>query len=140
MKKFNMHRQEEVEPVDSFITLLYQLAEHCNYRDLHDKMIQDQIVMGLWDSNLSERLQTDQELILDKAIIMARWTEAVRKQQAVVRGETGNTCTRIEEVEHSYFNKKFQVSKIPKQPTRKVAPDVASFQHIQVPGSWSYLP
>ena len=70
---------------------------------------------------------------------MAQRTESVREQQAVVRGETDNTCTRIEAVEHSYFNKKlrttFKVTKIPKQPTRKVAPDVASFQHIQVPGS-----
>ena len=75
--------------------------------------------------------------------MMARRTdlEAVREQQAVVRGETDNTCTRIKAVEHmySYSNKKartmFQVSKIPKQPTRKAAPDVGSFQHIQVPDS-----
>ena len=39
-----MRRQEERGPVvvDSFITLLYRLAEHCNYRDLHNEMIQDQ--------------------------------------------------------------------------------------------------
>ena len=87
------------------------------------------IVVGLRDSNQSQRLQTDPELTLDKAITVAPLTEAVREQQAVVRGETDNTCTRIEEVEHSYSNKKlrtmFQVSKIPKQPTRKVALDVA---------------
>ena len=48
-----MRRQEEGEPVDSFITLLsYQLAEHCNYHDVHDEMIRDQIVVGLRDSNL----------------------------------------------------------------------------------------
>ena len=32
---------------DSFIMSLYHLAEHCNYCDLHDKMIRDQIVVGL---------------------------------------------------------------------------------------------
>ena len=47
MKKLNMHRKEEGEPVDSFITSLYRLAEHYNCRDLHDEMIQDRIVMGL---------------------------------------------------------------------------------------------
>ena len=51
-----MCRQEEEEPVNSFITSLYWLAEHCNYHDLHDEMIQDQIVVGLRDSNLLERL------------------------------------------------------------------------------------
>ena len=108
-KKFNMRRQQEGEPVDSFITLLYRLAEHCNYHDLHDAMIQDRIVVGLRDSNLSEWLQIDPELSLDKAITMTRWTEAVREQQGVVRGETDNTCTKIEAVEHSYFNKSYEL-------------------------------
>ena len=134
-----MHRQEEGEPIDSFITSLYRLAEHCNYCDLHDEMIQDRIVVGLRDLNPPERLQTDPELTFDKAITMTQRREAVREQQAVVRGEIDNTCTRIEEVEHSYSNKKlqtiFQVSKIPKQPTRKDALDVASFHHIQMPSS-----
>ena len=136
-----MRRQEEGELVDSFRTSLYCLAKHCNYRDLQDEMIQDRIVVGLRDSNLLQKLQNDPKLTLDKARTMAQQTEAVREYivQAVVRGETDNTCTRIEAVEHSYFNKKhrtmFQVSKIPKQPTRKAVPAVASFQHIQVPGS-----
>ena len=52
----------------------------------------------------------------------------------MIRGKTDNTCTRIEEVEHSYSNEKttncvqirtvFQISIIPKQLTRKVALDV----------------
>ena len=96
------------------------------------------IVVGLRDSNQSQRLQTDPELTLDKAITVAPRTEAVREQQGVVRGETDNTYTRIKAVEHRYFNEKlqtpFQVSKIPKQPTRKTAPDLVSFQHIQVAG------
>lgn len=75
-----MCKQEEGEPVDSFITLLYRLAEHCSYRDLHDKMIQDWIVVGIHDSSLSERLQTDPELTLDKAIAMARQSETVKEQ------------------------------------------------------------
>ena len=44
--------------------------------------------MGLRDSNLSDRLQTNPELTLDKAIMMVRRTEAVREQQAVVRETT----------------------------------------------------
>ena len=37
--KFNSRKQEEGEPVDSFITDLHALAEHCEYKDLHDEMI-----------------------------------------------------------------------------------------------------
>ena len=102
-----MCRQEEGEPVDSFITSLsYRLAEYCNYGDLHDEMNRDWIVVGLRDSNLSERLQTDPNLTLNKPITIAQQTEAVREQQTVVRGETNNTCARIEAAEHSYSNKK----------------------------------
>ena len=133
-----MRRQEEGERVDPFIISLYRLAEHCNCHDLHNEMIWDQIVVGLCDSNLSRRLQTDPELTLNKAITMTRQTEAVREQQAVVRGETDSICTRMEQ---KIWNM-FQLSKIPNQPTRKVATDVmvAIFQQIQVPNSWSYMP
>ncbi len=57
-----MRRQEERGLVDSFIALLYRLAEHCNYRDLHNEMIQDQTVVGLHDAGLSEKLEADPEL------------------------------------------------------------------------------
>ena len=59
-----MRRQEEGEHVDSFITSLYRLAEHYNYRDLHNAMVQDRTVVGLRGSNLSERLQSNLQPIL----------------------------------------------------------------------------
>ena len=37
--KFNMRKQREGELVDSFVTALYVLAEHCSYGVLHDKLI-----------------------------------------------------------------------------------------------------
>ena len=63
-------------------------------------MIGDRIVVSLPDSNLLERLHTNPwELTLNKAITMARRTKAVRKQQAVVRGEKDSNCTRIKAIE-----------------------------------------
>ena len=38
---------------------------------LHDKMIRDRLVVGLRDANLSEKLQLDSELTLEKAIWQA---------------------------------------------------------------------
>ena len=116
-----MYRQEEEEHADLFITLFYRLAEHCNYHDLHDEMIRDQIVVGLQDSTLSESLQTDPELTLDKVVTMARRTKAVREHQAVVRGKTDNTFTRIEAVEHSYSNKKLRINCVPNHQDSKAA-------------------
>ena len=76
-----MRRQEEGEPVGSFTTspasLSCGLAEHCNYiYSVHIETIRYRIIVDLQDSNLSERLQTDQELTIDKAITMARRTES----------------------------------------------------------------
>ena len=139
-----MRRQEEGESVDSFITSLYRLAEHCNYRDLHNEMIRDRIVVGLRDAALSERLQTDSELTLDKAITMARQTEAVKEQQPVVRGEVENSHARVEAVHGVQSLQQKQTLK--NNPTknkqnrllvsnllkliRRDAPDVANFLHI----------
>ena len=55
---------EEGESVDSFITALYALAEHCAYGALHNEMIHDHIVVGICSSSLSEKLQLNPELTL----------------------------------------------------------------------------
>ena len=86
--KFNSRRQEESEPVDVFITALYNLAEKCEYESLHDEMIRDRIVVGIADQVLSERMQLDENLTLEKAAKMARQSEAVKKQQPEIRGTT----------------------------------------------------
>ena len=83
--KFNMRIQGENEPVDAFITDLYSLAEHCGYTNLHDEMIRDRLVVGLQDASLSEKLQLDPDLTLDKAVNKVRQNEAVKKQQTVIR-------------------------------------------------------
>ena len=77
--KFNQRNQEEGEPVDSFITSLYGLAEHCGYDALHDEMIRDRIVVGIRDSRLAEKLQLDSELTLSKAVTQVRQAEAVKE-------------------------------------------------------------
>ena len=73
--------------MDSFITDLYALAEHCGYNALHDEMIRDRLVVGLRDASLSEKLQLDAELTLDKAVTRVHQDETVKKHQSVLRGE-----------------------------------------------------
>ena len=85
--KFNMRKQEDGEPVDAFITALYTLAEHCGYGALHEEMIRDRLVVGLRNAKLSEKLQLDAELTLEKAVTRVRQAEAIRLQQPLLRGE-----------------------------------------------------
>ena len=86
--KFNMRKQAEGESVDSFVTDLYALAEHCSYGDLHDEMIRDRLVVGFRSAKLSEKLQLDAELTLEKAVTQVRQAEAIKLQQSVLRGES----------------------------------------------------
>ena len=58
--------------MDSFITDVYALAEHCEYKDLHNEMIRDRIIVGLRDASLSEKLQLDSKLTLEKAVTKAQ--------------------------------------------------------------------
>ena len=91
--KFNMRKQEDGESVDSFITALYELAEHCNYGALRKEMIRNRLVVGIRDSKLSENLQLDSELTLEKAIAQARQKETVKQQQPLLRGGLVNKTT-----------------------------------------------
>ena len=85
--KFNQRKQEDGESVDDFVTALYCLSENCQYGDLRDEMIRDRIVVGLRDSSLSEKLQLEADLTLEKAVATARQRESVKKQQRVIRAE-----------------------------------------------------
>ncbi|XP_071094558.1 uncharacterized protein [Haliotis cracherodii] len=113
--KFNTRLQEPGETVDSFITALYGLAEHCAYGTLQDNLIHDRIVVGIRDTGLSERLQLDGELTLEKAIKMARQSETVKRQQPVVRNtasEMENATANVEAIKGGNFkhhkNKKWK--------------------------------
>ena len=77
--KFNMRSQKEGEPADSFITDLYALAEFCNFGNLREELIRYRLVVGILDKQLSEKLQLDVDLTLEKAIIKARQKEEIRK-------------------------------------------------------------
>ncbi|ELU16882.1 hypothetical protein CAPTEDRAFT_190199 [Capitella teleta] len=52
--KLNSHVQCKGETTKQFVTLLFTLAEHCNYRQLKEEFIRDCIVVGIRDKKLSE--------------------------------------------------------------------------------------
>lgn len=87
-------------------------------------MIRDRIVVGLQDAALSEKLQMDKDLTLDKAVASARQREAVKKQQAVVRGKDGHphvdtVCAKKQ------FQKGNQVATNSGDPHQRASPLVA---------------
>ena len=84
--KFNRRNQLEGESAELYITALYALVETCNYGDLREEMLRDRIVVGIRDARLSERLQLDADLTLEKAKKTVRQKEAVSEQQVKLQG------------------------------------------------------
>ena len=91
--KFNHRCQGEDETAEQFITALFALAENCNYGDLRDELIRDRLVVGIKDTALSEHLQMDPDLTLDKAMKAVRQRETVREQQTILNKAEMSTGT-----------------------------------------------
>ena len=84
--RFNGRTQREGESVEQFITELYRLAEFCSYGPLKE-MIRDRIVVGIRDPGMSEKLQTDPDLTLEKAKKLVRQKEAAREHRRELQQE-----------------------------------------------------
>ncbi len=65
--RFNRRCQQEGETAEQYITELYELIEFCNYGNLKDEMLRDRLVVGIRDTSLSEKLQTDATLTLQRS-------------------------------------------------------------------------
>ena len=83
------------------------MAEHCAYGDLHEEIIRVRLVVGLLDDALSEKMQLNAELTLEKAVTMDRQSETVHKQQSIVRGTAQDSSPlEHESLEASQLNSK----------------------------------
>ena len=76
-------RQLLDESADHFITEIHRLADNCEFGDMKDQLIRNRLVVGIQDGALSERLQLESDLTLDKAKTLIRQREAVRGQQEI---------------------------------------------------------
>ena len=70
--RFNQRNQGEGETADEFIAALHNLADNCQYGVLKLELIRDRLFVGKRDSSLSQCLQRDPELTLEKAQTIIR--------------------------------------------------------------------
>ena len=47
---------------------LHRLAEHCGYETFRDELVRDRRVIGIRDSELSEKLQMESDFTLKEAV------------------------------------------------------------------------
>ena len=122
--RFNGHSQREGESVEQFITSLYSLAEHCEYGEMKDEMIRDRIIIGIRDRPLSEQLQLDAELTLEKAKKRVRQREAIQEQRVTLneggKSHTGDLVDSVGSRKGKEKNRKVQNSPPQGRVTRDV--------------------
>ena len=117
--RFNRQNQLDGESIEQYITVLYRLVDSCEYGTLKEEMLRDRIVVGIRDQALSQRLQCDASLTLEKAKKKVRQSEAVAEQGLQLRGDgSKQSPIVIEQVKGSTPSKKPQTRR---QATRSLS-------------------
>ena len=78
--RFRGRNQVEEEPVDKWVKDLRIIAKDCDFEAQEDSMIRDQIVYGVHDKRVQERMLRDSKLDLAKAVELCRAAESSRTQ------------------------------------------------------------
>ncbi|XP_077545271.1 uncharacterized protein LOC144158324 [Haemaphysalis longicornis] len=77
---FRTRTQEEDEPAEQFLRDLRKQAKFCNFGQLFDSMIRDQIVFGTNNRKLREKMLREKDLTLEKAEHFCKAAETASKQ------------------------------------------------------------
>ncbi|GFT38186.1 uncharacterized protein TNCV_2261431 [Trichonephila clavipes] len=70
----------EGQTIETYVTLLKNLASTCEFAEQENGLIRDRIVLGIKDNGLQERLLRENNLNIEKSIEIIRAAEASRKQ------------------------------------------------------------
>lgn len=105
---FHKRSQRAGETVEAFVRSLYELAQHCEFGTGKDEQIRDRIVIGIMDKEVSQKLQLEADLTLERAIQLARQSEQV-KQQSAERVE--NTVNEVRQKHYNSTKKTYNKSR-----------------------------
>ena len=90
--KFNLRTQQEGERASEYIEIVTKLSKSCNYGRLADELVRDRLVVGIRDQKLSEQLQLDDKLDLQKAVDKITQSEMIREQTKDLRDKIAGTA------------------------------------------------
>ena len=69
----------------TYLLLTSTAYQNTNYASLRDELIRGRIVVGILNAALSEKLQLDANLTLEKAVTEVRHSEAIKQHQSILR-------------------------------------------------------
>ena len=91
-KFFNV-KQQESQPVNDFVNELRTKAQECEFLELTESLIRGRIVCGINNVKLQERLLREPDLTLDRAILLCKADEDIRKQTNMLYRNTTEVTT-----------------------------------------------
>ena len=98
---FNRQTQQSDECVEQYIVAIYWRIKTCNYGNLTDKTLCGHFVVSICDTVLSEHLQMDPDLTLDKAMKSVRQREVVKEQHQQIQGRSKTSHIVVDEIWHA---------------------------------------
>ena len=110
--RFNQRKQEKGESVELFITALHQIVDICEFGTMKDELIRDRLVVGIRDKTLSERLQMEGELTLEKAKRLIRQREAVKEQGSALKSSGAEDSHSLESVASKHQRRRFKAHSV----------------------------
>ena len=78
--RFRCRGQQPGETVAQWVSVLRQLATHCDYGAMTEDFVRDQVVEKALSSRLRQRLLTEPELTLDKVLTLAETLESAERE------------------------------------------------------------
>ena len=77
---FRSMLQQNLQPINKYINEVKNKAKSCNFGNLEASVVRDQIVIGVRDVKLKERLLREPDLDLAKTEKLCHAAEAVHRQ------------------------------------------------------------
>ena len=87
MHKFNSCKQNQGENIDQFVTELKTRAKTCELGELENRLIMSQVVCGITDNTVRDKLLRVPDLTLEKCLQMCKTAEIVSAQASALNME-----------------------------------------------------
>ncbi|XP_057378537.1 uncharacterized protein K02A2.6-like [Daphnia carinata] len=86
--KFLRRHQQQGESFDTWLVDLRALIKNCNYGDASSAILRDQIVLGVADGKVREKLLFEKDLTLEKATEITRACESSKSQLSQIEAQS----------------------------------------------------
>lgn len=120
--KFHCCKQAQTESIAQFVDNLKRLAAHCNFDVYLDKAVRNQLVLGVKEQKIQDRLLEQDDLTLEKAIALAKSLELSLKGTS----EMKKASIEVNAIEKRSFKSKPTNQRAPKKKKNYVSQNKSS--------------